>query len=89
MIDKALQEEYRKEINSQWMEEQSDQILIDYYDNLRKDDNLQHLTQILDSISKNNLIGLTKVRIFDILWWSFLKSEKLRQEGNIDWSTIK
>jgi len=89
MIDKALQEEYRKEINPRWMEEQSDQILIDYYDNLREDDNLQHLTQILDSISKNNLVGLTKVRIFDILWWSFLKSKKLRQEGNIDWSTIK
>ena len=89
MIDNALQEEYRKEINSQWMEEQSDQILVDYYDNLREDDNLQHLTQILDSISKNNLIGLTKVRIFDILWWSYLKSKKLRQEGNIDWSTIK
>ena len=89
MIDNALQEEYRKEINPQWMEEQSDQILIDYYDNLREDDNLQHLTQILDSISKNNLVGLTKVRIFDILWWSFLKSKKLRQEGHIDWSTIK
>ncbi len=89
MIDNALQEEYRKEINSQWMEEQSDQILIHYYDNLRQDDNLQHLTQILDSISKNNLVGLTKVRIFDILWWSFLKSKKLRQERNINWSTIK
>ena len=89
MIDNALQEKYRKEINLQWMEEQSDQILIHYYDNLRKGDNLQHLTQILDSISKNNLVGLTKVRIFDILWWSYLKSKRLRQEGNIDWSTIK
>ena len=89
MIDNALQEEYRKEINSQWMEERSDQILIDYYDNLREDDNLQHLTQILDIISKNNLVGLTKVRIFDILWWSYLRSKKLRQKGNINWSTIK
>ena len=89
MIDRALQEEYRKEINPRWMEEQSDQILIDYYNNLGKSDNWQHLTQILDIISKNNLVGLTKVRIFDILWWSYLKSKKLRQEGNIDWSTIK
>ncbi len=89
MIDNALQEKYHKEINLQWMEEQSDQILIDYYNNLREDDNWQHLTQIFDIISKNNLVGLTKVRIFDILWWSFLKSKKLRQEGNIDWSTIK
>ena len=89
MIDNALQEEYRKEINPQWMEDQFDQILIDYYNNLKEDDNWQHLTQIFDIISKNNLVGLTKVRIFDILWWSFLKSKKLRQEGNIDWSTIK
>lgn len=89
MIDNALQEEYRKEINSQWMEEQSDQILIDYYNNLREDDNLQHLTQIFGIISKNNLVGLTKVRSFDILWWSYLKSKKLRQKRNINWSTIK
>lgn len=89
MIDNALQEEYRKEINSQWMEEQSDQILIDYYNNLREDDNLQHLTQIFSIISKNNLVGLTKVRSFDILWWSYLKSKKLRQKRNINWSTIK
>ncbi|GAG59954.1 unnamed protein product [marine sediment metagenome] len=89
MIDRALQEEYRKEISPQWTEEQSDQILIDYYNNLREDDNLQHLTQIFDIISKNNLVGLTKVRIFDILWWSYLKSKKLRQKGNINWCTIK
>lgn len=89
MIDNTLQEEYRKKINSQWMEEQSDQILIDYYNNLREDDNWQHLTQIFDIISKNNLVGLTKVRIFDIFWWSYLKSKKLRQERNINWSTIK
>ncbi len=89
MIDKALQEEYHKKINPQWMEEQSDQILIDYYNNLREDDNLQHLTQILNIISKNNLVGLTKVRIFDIFWWSYLKSKKLTQKGDINWSTIK
>lgn len=89
MIDNALQEEYRKKINSQWTEEQSDQILIDYYNNLREDDNWQPLTQIFDIISRNNLIGLTKLRIFDILWWSYLKSKKLRQQGNIRWSTIK
>ena len=47
IIDKALQEEYRKEIDSQWMEEQSDQILIDYYDNLREGDNWQHLSKII------------------------------------------
>ena len=89
MIDKLLQEEYRKRINRQWTEEQSVPILIDYYNNLREDDNWQHLTQILNIISKNKLVGLTKVRIFDILWWSYLKSKKLGQKESIDWSTIK
>lgn len=89
MIDNALQEEFRKEINPRWTEEQSDQILLYCYNNLGESDNWQHLTQIFDTISRNNLAGLTKVRIFDILWWSYLKSKKLRQEGNIHWSTIK
>ena len=40
-------------------------------------------------ISKNNLRGLTKVRIFDILWWSYLKAKKLRQDEKINWSTVK
>ena len=89
MIDKALQEEYRKEINPKWTEEQPNQIFIDHYKNLRKDCNKQHLTQIHSAISKNNLTGLTKVRIFDILWWSYLKAKKLSEEGSINWSTIK
>ena len=83
MIDNALQNEY-KEINPKWTEEQSDQILIDYYDNLKKGDNWQNLNIIFKKIS-NNLPALTKVRIFDIIWWSYLKSKKLR----IDWYTIK
>ncbi len=88
MIDKALQEEYRKkEINPQWTEEQPDQIFIDYYKNLREDCNKQHLIQIYGTISKD--IGLTKVRIFDILWWSYLKAKKLSEEYSINWSTIK
>jgi len=72
-----------------WMEEHSNQILIDYYKNLRESDNLRNLTQISETISGNNLLGLTKVRIFDILWWSYLKAKRLRQEKNINWSTIK
>lgn len=89
ILDNALQEEYCKEINPQWTEERSNQILIDYYKNLRESDNLQNLTQISKTISENKLVCLTKVRIFDILWWSYLKAKKLRQERNINWSTIK
>ena len=89
MIDKALREEYRKEINPQWTEEQANQILIDFYKNLREDCNRQHLAQIYSTISKNKLIGLTKVRIFDILWWSYLKAKKLSEGYSINWSTIR
>lgn len=88
MIDNALQGEYL-EINPKWTEKQSGQILIDYYDNFKRGDNWQNLTEIFDIISKNKLVGLTKVRIFDILWWSYLKSKKLGQERDINWSTIK
>jgi hypothetical protein len=83
MIDNALQDEY-KETNPKWIEEQSDQILIDYYDNLKKGDNWQNLNIIFKKIS-NNLPALTKVRVFDIIWWSYLKSKKLK----INWYTIK
>jgi len=87
MIDNALQKEYR-EIKSQWTEKQSDQILIDYYNNFKKGDNWQNLTEIFNQL-RNNIKGLTKVRVFDILWWSYLKSKKLRQEKNVNWFTIK
>jgi len=89
ILDNALQEEYCKQINSHWMQEQSNRIFIDYYKNLGEGDNLQNLTLILKTISGNNLVGLTKVRIFDILWWSYLKAKRLRWGKNINWSTIK
>jgi len=89
IFDNALQEEYCKEINPHWTEEQSNRIFIDYYKNLGEGDNLQNLTQISETISGNKLVCLTKVRIFDILWWSYLKAKRLRWEKNINWSTIK
>ena len=87
IIDNALQKEY-KQIKPEWPKGQSVQILIDYYNNFRGK-NWQNLTEIFNKIQSNKLLGLTKVRIFDILWWSYLKSKKLRQEKHINWSTIK
>ena len=89
ILDNALQEEYCKEINPHWTEEQSNRIFIDYYKNLGEGDNVQNLTLILKTISGNKLVCLTKVRIFDILWWSYLKAKRLRWGKNINWSTIK
>jgi len=88
ILDDNLQREY-KGINPQRTEQRSNQILIDYYKNLREGDNLQNLTQISKTISENNLVCLTKVGIFDILWWSYLKAKRLRWEKNVNWSTIK
>ncbi|MCK4387408.1 MAG: hypothetical protein KAW00_01435 [Dehalococcoidia bacterium] len=88
ILDDNLQREYKR-INPQWTKKHSNQTLIDYYKNLREGDNLQNLTQISKTISENNLVCLTKVMIFDILWWSYLKAKKLSQEKKINWSTIK
>ena len=87
MIDNPLKDEYQK-INEQWTEGQP-KIFIDYYDNLKEGDNWQNLTKIFKEISENEL-GLTKVRIFDILWWSYLKAKKLKQQQkNVKWSSIR
>jgi len=54
-------------------------IFIDYYDNLKEGDNWKHLSKVHEEITRNNL-GLTKVRVFDILWWSYLRAKKRKQE---------
>jgi len=89
MIDNTLQKIYREKINERWTEKQSDQILIDFYKNLKEECNRQNLTRVFEVISKNNLRNLTKIRIFDILWWSYLKATDLKSKENIRWSTIK
>lgn len=91
MLDNPLQELYRKEINRKWREGEPE-IFIDYYDNLKEGDNWKNLTQIFEEVSENKL-NLTKVRIFDILWWSYLKAKKLKEglekRKNIKLSSIK
>ena len=89
MIDNSLQKKYRQVINDVWTENKSDEIFIDFYKNLQIECNRQNLTRISEEISKNRLRGLTKIRIFDILWWSYLKAENLKSRENINWSTIK
>lgn len=89
MIDNPLQNKYRQEINQDWNKNKADQILIDYYNNLLIEDNRKNLDKIETIISKNNLKGLSRIRIFDILWWSYLKADRLRQEKKINWLSIK
>jgi len=89
MIDNLLQKKYREEISKQWTENKSDEIFIDFYKNLKIKCNRQNLDHIFEEVCKNKLRGLTKIRIFDILWWSYLKAEDLKLRENINWSTIK
>jgi len=89
MIDTPLQNKYREKINNVWTEKRTDEIFIDFYKNLQMGSNRENLNYIFNEVSKNNLKNLSRIRIFDILWWSFLKAEKLREEKGINWASIE
>jgi len=84
MIDKPLQNKYREKINNVWTEKRADEIFIDFYNNLKKGSNRKNLNYIFDKLLENNIQHLSKIRIFDILWWSYLKAEKLREDKGIN-----
>ncbi|TFB08390.1 hypothetical protein E3V08_04210 [Candidatus Atribacteria bacterium MT.SAG.1] len=89
MIDSPLQNKYRKKINNVWTQKRADVIFIDFYNNLKIESNRENLNYIFDKLLENNIQHLSKIRIFDILWWSYLKAEKLREEKGINWNTIE
>ena len=88
-MDNPLQNKYREKINNVWTEKRADEIFIDFYKNLQIESNRKNLNHIFKEIPKNNLNNLSRIRIFDILWWSYLKAEKLREEKGINWNTIQ
>jgi len=88
-MDNPLQNKYREKINNVWTKKRADEIFIDFYKNLKIESNRENLNYIFDKLLENNIQYLSKIRIFDILWWSYLKAEKLREEKGINWSTIK
>jgi len=89
MIDSLLQKKYRQVINNVWTVKRADEIFIDFYKNLQIKSNRKNLNYIFDKLLENNIQHLSKIRIFDILWWSYLKAEKLREEKGINWNTIR
>lgn len=89
MIDNPLQNKYREKINNVWKEKQADEIFIVFDKNLQIESNRKNISYIFNKLLENNIKHLSRIRIFDILWWSYLKAEKLRKEKGIDWSTIK
>ncbi|MBU4349744.1 hypothetical protein KJ599_05425 [bacterium] len=89
MIDNPLQKKYRKVINNVWTEKRADEIFINFYNNLKMGSNRENLNYIFNEVSKNNLKNLSRIRIFDILWWSYLKAERLKEEQRINWTSIE
>ena len=83
MIDNPLQKEYG-ELRPEWKKGDWYQLLKDYYNNLLEKETSNNLQDLRTRLSHLNL---TKVRIFDILWWSFLKSKNPKNKG-IKWKTI-
>ncbi len=88
MIDNPLQRKYKKEINHSWTYKNADEILIDFYNNLENEIIRKNLNELSADLIKINLKHLTKIRIFDILWWSYLKAERLMNLRNINWTSI-
>lgn len=86
MIDNPLQKEYKTLRGQAWQIGDWAQLFNDYYDNFLplEGETYQNLCQIQRDLS---FLGLTKVRIFDILWWSYLKAKHLCSRG-IKWKTI-
>lgn len=87
MIDSMLQEEYRRSVAPEWKQSDPRPILYAYYINLQEEPNRGNLTGIYHKI-KQNLPCLTMVRVFDIIWWSYLRAKKLRRQNNVNWSTV-
>jgi len=74
-----LQDIYRRDVNPNWSRGDQ-QIFIDYYKSLeRYTPNWKNVTKVHQDIKKKGF-RLTKVRIFDILWWSFLRAKQLSGE---------
>jgi hypothetical protein len=88
MIDNPLQKKYKEIINRSWNPLKADEILIDFYNNLKIESNVKNLDIIFKDLTKINLKHLTRIRNFDILWWSYLKAERLKSIKGICWTSI-
>jgi hypothetical protein len=88
MIDNPLQKFYSDQTKDKWTDQHSDEIFTAFYDNLLIKETRKNINRLYETLKKNGVTGLTKIRIFDILWWSYLKSNSLKEKYNIRWSSI-
>lgn len=84
MIDNPLQVEYKKlmkQTGSKWDgKNEADKILFAFYQNLKNPDNYKKVSTIHEDVTNTVGLRLTKIRVFDIMWWSFLKAKNLKEE---------
>lgn len=80
MIDNPLQQIY-KQINNSWKAESLEELLIQFYENLANVENKDNINRLHRELAH---LKLTKIRIFDIIWWSYLKSLEPKRKG-ISW----
>jgi hypothetical protein len=86
IIDSMLQKAYiQTKSGKNWKASNPSEIFIAYYKNLKEPPTINSLSEIYIEVSPN--LQLTKIRVFDIIWWSYLKANKLREEG-VNWVTI-
>ena len=81
MIDNPLQQIYKQQINISWKAESLEELLIQFYENLANVENKDNINRLHRELTH---LKLTKIRIFDIIWWSYLKSLEPKRKG-ISW----
>ena len=89
MIDNPLKMKYQREKKPSGSKSKPAQILIDYYKALKTEPTWGNLNQLYGTLKDNKVKELSIIRIFDILWWSYLKAEALSRKENIHWQSIK
>jgi hypothetical protein len=71
MIDNALQDFYKTRVNPKWNPKSIYPLLFDFYENLCVEETRMNIDRLYEQLSH---LKLTKIRIFDIVWWSYMKS---------------
>ena len=77
MIDNPLQKFYKNKINPKWDSKSIYPLLFDFYENLCVEETRMNIDQLYEHLS---YLKLTKIRIFDIIWWSYMKSKSAKRK---------
>jgi hypothetical protein len=86
--NKLTLDKYKGILKAQGLPFSVSQLLMDFYQTLA--DNKKNIDVLYNTLTNINNARLTKVRIFDFIWWSFLKYENLKNDfPDIQWLVIE